>query len=182
MTGPILKRVGVLTTLAGRGGLLVALNGRSPAICHGITGSQCLAALMWRSVGRETARRWIAGSPEPVRFTAKAFGNTERTGAGRRFFPSPGLKPVPTDPDRQKRWRMRFNESNRAWIETIMISRRESVPEPVRARVIDTAERGIRRTLHSWPYNKKLFFRETRFSGEQEDSVEFCWYWEDCHE
>lgn len=67
-----------------------------------------------------------------------------------------------------------------AWTEIVNVRRKSDLPDPVRERVIDAGERGVRRTLRSWPDNKRLIHEEARIPGDLEDRVEFRWYWEEC--
>lgn len=64
------------------------------------------------------------------------------------------------------------------WVESIGIRRGAELPDPVRARAIDSGERGVRRNLRLWPYEKRLVWEEARITGDLEDRVEFRWFWE----
>jgi len=65
------------------------------------------------------------------------------------------------------------------WTEIVNVRRRSDLPDPVRERMIDAGERGVRRTLRHWPANKRLIHEETRIPGDLEDRVEVRWFWED---
>lgn len=65
-----------------------------------------------------------------------------------------------------------------AWMEVVSVRRGSDLPDPVRARAIDSGERGVRRNLRFWPYEKRLVWEEARIPGALEDRVEFRWFWE----
>ena len=65
------------------------------------------------------------------------------------------------------------------WTEIVNVRRRSDLPDPVRERMIDAGERGVRRTLRFWPDNKRLIHEEIRVPGDLEDRVEVRWFWED---
>lgn len=64
------------------------------------------------------------------------------------------------------------------WVEVVGIRRGAELPDPVRARAIDSGERGVRRNVRMWPYEKRLVWEEARIPGDLEDRVEFRWFWE----
>jgi hypothetical protein len=64
------------------------------------------------------------------------------------------------------------------WTEIVKVRRRSDLPEPVRERMLDAGERGVRRTLRSWPADSRLVHEESRIPGDIEDRVEVKWYWE----
>ena len=64
------------------------------------------------------------------------------------------------------------------WTEILSVRRGSDLPDPVRDRAIDSGERGVRRNLRFWPYEKRLIWEEARIPGDLEDRVEFRWFWE----
>lgn len=64
------------------------------------------------------------------------------------------------------------------WIEIVKVRRRSDLPEPVRERMLDAGERGVRRTTRTWPADSRLVHEESRIPGDIEDRVEVKWYWE----
>jgi len=64
------------------------------------------------------------------------------------------------------------------WVESVNVRRGWELPDPVRERAIDCGERGVRRNLRFWPYEKRLVWEESRIPGDLEDRVEFRWFWE----
>lgn len=69
--------------------------------------------------------------------------------------------------------------SEPVWTEIVNVRRRSDLPDPVREKMIDAGERGVRRTLRSWPDGKRLVYDESRVPGDLEDRVTFQWFWED---
>ena len=64
------------------------------------------------------------------------------------------------------------------WTETVSLGRRNDLPDPVLAQMIDRGERGVRRGLRSWPENRRLVYRQERIKGDIEDTVKICWHFE----
>lgn len=97
-------------------------------------------------------QRWVSPQSKPA-------------GADEHWFRLAGTRPTIT-------------RGEPIWTEIVKVRRRSDLPEPVRERMIDAGERGVRRTIRTWPADSRLVHEEIRIPGDIEDRVEVKWYWE----
>jgi hypothetical protein len=102
------------------------------------------------------------------------------------YFPEECRSDNPATPEQYALWWPRLKDSRPAkivlpppvWTEKVGVGRKMELPDSVLAQMIDRGERGIRRTMRSWPDGQTLTHRQERIKGDIEDTIQIQWFWE----